>query len=171
VNRAQRRVGPIRVRLGLSLAFLTGLLSVAVALENPPGPTAALPQPSLERLAPAFPLANFGMPERLPTVPERAPRPATGVGSVAEFVDNLSHNDAAFEVMVGQSRILTTKTDLAVRGKPSALVAVGDPTVADFQVLSVRQIRIGGQRLGVTDLSIITPDTRRTASRCGACPT
>lgn len=151
-----------RVRLGLSVAvLLSGLLSVAVALENPPasGP-AALPAPNMERLAPAFPLTNFGFPERLPGIPERAPRPVTGAGSVGEFVDGLSQNDAAFEVMVGQSRILTTKTDLAVRGKPSALVAVGDPTVADFQVLSVRQIRIGGQRLGITDLSIVTPDNQ-----------
>lgn len=115
---------------------------------------------SLDRLAPAFPLANFGLPERLQTAPERGPRPATGAGSVAEFIDGISQNDAVFEVLVGQSRILATKTDLAVRGKPAALVAVGDPTVADFQVLSTRQVRIGGQRMGVTDLSIVTPDNQ-----------
>jgi pilus assembly protein CpaC len=138
---------------------------VAVGLGNPPQSahpaTPSLPAPgTLDRLAPPFPLANFGLPERLPAAPEKAPRPATGAGSVAEFVDGITQNDAAFEVLVGQSRILTTKTDLAVRGKPAALVAVGDPTVADFQVLSARQIRVGGQRIGVTDLSIVTPDNQ-----------
>src|SRR5262249_35600613 len=66
----------------------------------------------------------------------------------------------AFEVVLGQGRILTTETDLAVRGKPSALIAVGDASVIDFDVLSTRQIRIYGNRLGVTDLSITTPDNK-----------
>src|SRR5262245_46173155 len=86
-------------------------------------------------------------------VPEKQPRPAKGPGSVAEFVDNVSKNDAMFEVIVGQGRILTTKTDFALPGKGRALVAVGDPTVVEFVVLNSRQIRLVGQRVGVTDLS------------------
>src|SRR5262245_927326 len=43
----------------------------------------------------------------LPPAPEKPPRPLTGADSVASFVDNLSSNDAAFEVIVGQGRILT----------------------------------------------------------------
>lgn len=168
MRRSPHRAGILRLRFGMSLAIvLACLLSVAVVLGDPPqpgsGPTTppSLPLPGgTERLAPQFPLANFGLPERLQTPPERAPRPATGAGSVAEFVEGISQNDAGFEVLVGQSRILTTKTDLAVRGKPAALVAMGDPTVADFQVLSARQIRIAAQRIGVTDLSIVTPENQ-----------
>jgi pilus assembly protein CpaC len=61
---------------------------------------------------------------------------------------------------VGQGRILTTKEDLTAPGRPPALIAVGDPTVIDFAVISPRQIRIVGSRIGVTDLSITTPDNR-----------
>jgi len=91
----------------------------------------------------------------LPPVPEQKPRPIKGAGSVADFVENVSKNDAIMEVIVGQSRILTTKADLAVAGQ-RARVAVGDPTVVDFAVLNARQIRVVGTRIGVTDLSITT---------------
>jgi pilus assembly protein CpaC len=59
------------------------------------------------------------------------------------------------EVIVGQSRILTLKEDLK-----GALVAVGDPSVLNFNILSTRQIRLLGERIGVTDFSIITADNR-----------
>jgi pilus assembly protein CpaC len=100
------------------------------------------------------------MPERLATPPQKTPRPATGPGSIAEFVEGLTQNDAGFEVLVSQGRILTTRVDLGARGKPSALVAVGDPTIADFAIISSRQIRVEGRRIGVTDLSIVTPDNQ-----------
>src|SRR5262245_57777737 len=67
--------------------------------------------------------------------PEKPPRPATGAGSVAAFVEGLSSTDAAFEVVLGQGRILTLKKDLAVPGQPAPLIAIGDPTVIDFAVL------------------------------------
>jgi pilus assembly protein CpaC len=70
-------------------------------------------------------------------------------------VDNLSRNDSTFEVYLSQGRVLTLKEDLT-RGKGEALVAVGDPTVIDFVVINARQVRIIGQRLGVTDLSLST---------------
>jgi pilus assembly protein CpaC len=79
---------------------------------------------------------------------------------VPAFVDNLTQNDAAFEVLLGQGRILTTKEKLAARGKEGALVAVGDPAVIDFAVVSPKQIRVIGRRIGVTDLSITTDDGR-----------
>ncbi|HVK08460.1 MAG TPA: pilus assembly protein N-terminal domain-containing protein, partial [Gemmataceae bacterium] len=104
------------------------------------------------------PSPNFGFPTYLPAAPDKPARPATGPGSVGEFLTGVGHNDAAFEVLVGQGRILTTKVDLSVRGKPAALVAVGDPSVADFVVINARQIRVVGQRIGQTDLSITTPD-------------
>jgi pilus assembly protein CpaC len=72
------------------------------------------------------------------------------------FVDDLSTNDAVFEVTLGQARILTIKEKMKV----PALVAIGDPSVIDFSVLNNRQIRILGQRIGVTDLSVIAADER-----------
>ncbi len=91
-----------------------------------------------------------------PPAPEKAPRPLTGANSVGSFIDGLSNNDAAFEVIVGQGRILTLKESLAVKGKVEPLVAVGDPTVAEFSVVNPRQLRVTGLRMGVTDLSITT---------------
>ena len=96
----------------------------------------------------------------LPAVPEKGPRPAKGPGSIAEFVE-LSKNDAIFAVIVGQSRIVTTKMDLIVAEQPAPVIAVGDPSVVEVNIvdkLKGRQIRLVGQRIGVTDLSIITRD-------------
>ena len=47
-----------------------------------------------------------------------APARVAGPGSIAAFIDHLSTSDSAFEVFVGQGRILTTKGELAVQGKP-----------------------------------------------------
>jgi pilus assembly protein CpaC len=142
--------------------MLTCLGPVALTLAQPPdrlpidpGLPAVVEEPGA---VPFCPPANAGMPERLPQASDRPARPATGPGSVKEFLDGLTQNDAGFEVLVGQGRILTTRVDLAVKGKAPALVAIGDPTVADFAVISTRQIRIEGRRIGVTDLSIVTPD-------------
>jgi pilus assembly protein CpaC len=75
---------------------------------------------------------------------------------VSSFVDSLSSRDAAIEVVVGQGRILTLKEDITAGGKAEALVAAGDPTVIDFVIINPRQIRLIGQRIGVTDLAITT---------------
>jgi pilus assembly protein CpaC len=95
-----------------------------------------------------------------PPVPEKGPRPEKGPESLAAFIDHLSNNDSAFDVIVGEGRILTTKAPLAVQGKPPALVAVGDPSVLDFAVINARQIRVVGLRIGVTDLSITAADNQ-----------
>lgn len=109
---------------------------------------------------PACPRANGGFSAHLPKTPESPPRPAEGPRSIAAFVDGLNRNDAVIEVLVGQGRILTTKAELAVRGQPTALVAVADPTVIDFAIINSRQIRLTSRRMGVTDLTIITPDNQ-----------
>lgn len=114
---------------------------------------------------------------RQPTrvVPQKAPRPAEGVEPgqtwhtkrapaenepVASFIDTLKGNDAALQVIMGQGRLLTTKADIVNKGG-TAVIAVGDPTVLDFQVLpNPRMIRIMGRRAGVTDLSITTADSQ-----------
>jgi Flp pilus assembly secretin CpaC len=97
-----------------------------------------------------------GFPPILPPPPQGAPRPATGRESVSEFVESLGTNDAAFEVVVRQGRLLTLKEPLVDPNQPSPVIAVGDPSVIEFEVLSPRQVRITGQKLGVTDLAITT---------------
>src|SRR5262245_4790097 len=107
-------------------------------------------------------LALGAEPPAQPAQPD-APRPVT-LGSpvpppkfdpppkpqdLDSFIRSISANDAAIEVIVEQGRILTVQEDIAAPGRP-ALIAVGDPTVLDFAVLNARQIRIIGQRIGVT---------------------
>jgi pilus assembly protein CpaC len=71
-------------------------------------------------------------------------------------VDSLNCKDAAIEVFVGHGRILTLKADITEGNKGEPLIAVGDPTVADFRTINIRQLRITGYRVGTTDLSITT---------------
>ena len=52
--------------------------------------------------------------------------------SVASFVDSINTNDAAFSVVVGQSRLLTLKQKISDEAGRS-VIAIGDPSVADFQ--------------------------------------
>jgi pilus assembly protein CpaC len=58
--------------------------------------------------------------------------------------------------VLGQGRLLTLKSDIGgPRG--SGVVAVGDPTILEFDVLpNPRMLRLIGRRVGVTDLSITT---------------
>jgi pilus assembly protein CpaC len=95
----------------------------------------------------------------LPLAPQNAPRPATGPRSVASFVDGITTDDALFEVKVGQGRIIAVKENLADPKTP-ALIAVGDPSVLDFAIVSPRQIRVIGKLMGTTELSITTGDDR-----------
>ncbi len=87
-----------------------------------------------------------------------APVPPRSRAEMAGFVESLSANDAMFEVLVGQGRILTLKKNMANPDKASPLIALGDPTVISFEVIGPRQIRLTGQRVGVTDLSVVTAD-------------
>lgn len=83
--------------------------------------------------------------------------PATGA-SVLDFVQPLSNVDAVFELYVGQARTLTLKKPIS-EGKNVGVVAMGDPTVADFEVLpNPRMLRLLGKRAGLTDLSIVLGD-------------
>ena len=96
-----------------------------------------------------------GFEPALTVVPPNPPRPNA---EMADFVESLRGNDATFDVLVGQGRILTLKQNIAVPDKPSPVIALGDPTVVSFEVIGPRQIRLTGQRVGVTDLSVITAD-------------
>lgn len=105
----------------------------------------------------------------LPTIPPLAPRPDVEPGTswntvgdagarrpVASFVDSLKGTDSAFEVIVGQARLLTMKEPFATE-EGEATIAIADPTIIDFDVLpNSRMLRILGRRVGVTELSITT---------------
>jgi pilus assembly protein CpaC len=111
----------------------------------------------------------------LPVVPEQEPRPAEssqdGGGwntartkqdeaAVSTFIESVKGNDAALQVVVGQGRVLTTREPIAT-GQGTALIAVGDPTILDFEVMpNPRMVRLIGKRAGVTDLSITTSDSQ-----------
>jgi pilus assembly protein CpaC len=97
-------------------------------------------------------LPPIALPKARPAdLPSRNARP---LRDVLSFVDPPTANDAVFELFVGQSRILPLKAELRDR----ASVAAGDPSVVDFNILSARQLRLVGQRIGVTDLSIVAGD-------------
>jgi pilus assembly protein CpaC len=117
---------------------------------------AELPPPSL----PAH-----GM--NLPSVPTRDPRsldgdwaPKNDQPPLPTFIETLKGNDAAIEVGVGQGRLLTTKHPVQ-SGAGTRFIAVGDPSIVDFEVLpNPQMVRIIGKRPGVTDLSVTTADNQ-----------
>jgi pilus assembly protein CpaC len=125
-----------------------------------PEPVGAQPlQPSPAEIADRPVAPRFSeeseIPSSLPRVSISPPRPLQGPRSVGAMVEGLKGNDAAFDVLVNQARILTLKQDItAGPGRP--LVAVGDPTIVDFTIISPRQLRLNGRGIGVTDLSITT---------------
>lgn len=121
----------------LSVGVLAGMAGSALAQEDA--------EPSA--------LSGFAPPIKM-----IAPAEARSKEHIGTFVESLRSNDAMFEVVLGQGRLLTLKSNLAVANKPSPVIAVGDPTVVDFEVVGSRQIRVTGRRFGVTDLSVITAD-------------
>jgi pilus assembly protein CpaC len=109
------------------------------------GGASAQGQPQPAPVPAKFPSLGTGLQQ----LPVEEPRPLREVES---FYNRPSSNDAYFEVVANQSRILPLKGEL----KDRTSVAVGDPSILDFTVLSTRQIRVVGQRTGVTDISVIT---------------
>jgi len=112
--------------------------------------------------SPFMPLATDELPPRrshsrrdLTEITERAPR---STKEIEAFAESLAGNDARIKVVVGQGRLLTLRSDLVQPGQTSPLIAVGDPTIVDFQIIDNRHLRVMGQRIGVTDLAIITSD-------------
>ena len=85
-------------------------------------------------------------------------RPPRSTREIEAFAESLAGNDARIKVVVGQGRLLTLRSDLVQPGQPSPLIAVGDPTIVDFQIIDNRHLRVMGQRIGVTDLAISTSD-------------
>ena len=172
--RKQRQSSPVRllVYLACILALNSpGGSSAALALMQGPGSAETLPAPvvlppAIEvkdqapapvQLLPGIPgFDQMRMPSSGLTPIELAPpRPTNGQNSAREFVKSLKGNDATFEVVLGQSRILNLKEEMtAGPGEPT--IASGDPSIIEFLVVSPRQIRITGLRYGNTDLSIVS---------------
>jgi len=136
----------------------------------PPAPAPPLPAPAplasqpLQVAAPLeaqpLPVAprfseESEIPATLPRVPLARPRPPQGPNSMGSFVESLRGNDATLDLLVNQARILTLKQEMTA-GPTQPLIAVGDPSIIEFAVVSPRQLRITGLRIGVSDLSITT---------------
>ena len=94
-------------------------------------------------------LRNFDTTTSLPRLTER------GSGDESPLINRASRNDAMVEVVIGQGRLLTLERDLVEPNRSSPLIAVGDPSILDFEVVGPRHIRITGQRVGVTDISVV----------------
>src|SRR5262245_5799502 len=122
-----------RLMFALLAACLWGGYQGLPARPEPPGSGHSLPPPAPVPAQVLPPPCTTDCPKPpLPPAPQKAPRPATGPEAVGSFLDTITSNDAAFEVIVGQGRILTLKESLGVKGKVEPLVAIGDPSVAEF---------------------------------------
>ena len=113
--------------------------------------------------ATAQPLVS-GFAPHLPEVETKAASAGQRSRAASSFIDSLSKNDAMFEVVLGQGRLLVLKNDL-VQGDPrkqtgQAMIAVGDPSIVDYELLDPRHIRLLGKKIGVTDLVVTTVDQR-----------
>lgn len=169
-------VWPLRFRGRVSLAvwILAGLLgNSAVAqvsgrstadLVDLTGETAAMREDSpisgREMQAKGDPSGDA---VRLPPVDSREPGRAEFLmpqqpRALSDLVDAVYGSDGSLEVVLGQGRLLTLKQRLATEDQDGAIVALGDPSIVDFEVLGLSRIRLIGLRIGTTDLSVTTAD-------------
>ncbi len=129
-------------RVGCSTTTVL-FLTCYLAFAQPPASPRRTAPPAESLPTPLDPVTNRG---------QRSPE------ELNAFVKDVTSNDARLDVFVGQGRLLTLKQDLVDPNKQSPLIATGDPSVIDFEVVGQRQLRITGRRIGVTDLSIVTQD-------------
>ncbi len=129
--------------------FLEGRLEAQ--LQSPPSERLLeKPKPNWFPVSPARPLEGDKPEEKFSDDPNRTP--------LGGFFQPMQGTDAVIELILGQGRLLRTKAPLAKEGG-AASIAVGDPSVLDFEVLpNPNLIRITGKRAGVTDLSFVTSD-------------
>ena len=130
------------VRFASVMLFVLGGWGACAIAETPPEPL------------------NSGFLSNLPDIPSKLPPLSQRFTDASGFIDSLSKNDAMFEVILGQGRLMALKSDLAQddpKGKNAqSLIAVGNPDVLDFEVLGRRHIRLIGKSIGITDLIITT---------------
>lgn len=90
-------------------------------------------------------------------LPPPAPEPG-GQPASSFFSSPAASSEQFLELVVGQGRTVTLKKEISTE-KAVGVIAVGDPSVADFEVLpNPRFLRVIGKRVGVTDLTIVTAD-------------
>ena len=77
---------------------------------------------------------------------------------LGDLVESVHGTDGRMEVIVGQGRLLSLNQRLATEERDGAIIALGDPSVVDFEVIGLTRIRLTGLRLGTTDLSLTTAD-------------
>ena len=124
---------------GLSALAVTGLgsgLHVVLRAQDDPAASAAVPE-----------------------LPSKLENPSLRLNRASSLVQKLTESDAAFEVILGQSRTMVLEQPLAWQedgDAPVPSVSVSDPAVADVLLIGARQLRILGRRLGTTDLTIST---------------
>jgi len=99
-----------------------------------------------------------GFAPQAPLLKARPPRPLLGPDGVMNYVNGItSHeDDAVIEVVIGRPRILTLKDGFSPPGS-TTIVALGDPTIADLDILSRSQVRILGYIPGDTNLIFVPP--------------
>jgi pilus assembly protein CpaC len=134
----------MRRRLCVSLAALAVLGGVVAAAQIAP--------------VQGQPPGGGGNGQTVPPLQQLPTRKPHSAEELKKFVRDLSTNDATFQVIVRQGRLLSLKSDLVKRDKPNPLIAVGDPRVIDVEPVGLRNLRITGRSLGVTDLAIVTAD-------------
>jgi hypothetical protein len=122
-------------------------------------------QPAFSQ-ATADPLIS-GFQPHLPSVPSKLSSLSSRFQEASSFIDSLSKNDAMFEVVLGQGRLLVLKEDLIQDNQKKttepSLVAVGNPDVLEFELVGSRQIRLIGKQIGVTDL-VVTKENQKSYS-------
>ncbi len=118
-------------------------------------PTASIPY-GATTMDSRGPESRNGFQPMLTVIPERQPRSAE---EVRMFMENLTTPDAQFEVVLGQARLLTLRRDLATAGKPSPVLAIGDPSIIALEVMpNPRLLRVTGLRPGITDVVITSSE-------------
>lgn len=125
----------------------------------------AQPGEGFELIQPPLPPANSepligGFEPRLPAVRGKTPPAGQRSRAASSFIDSLTENDAMFEIVRGQGRLLVLKEDLVQEDRAKqtgqAMIAVGDAEIVDYEVLDPRHIRLLGKKIGVTDLVVTT---------------
>jgi pilus assembly protein CpaC len=75
-----------------------------------------------------------------------------------DLVESVYGTDGGMEVILGQGRLLSLNQRLATEEQDGAIIALGDPSIVDFEVIGLTRIRLTGLRIGTTDLSLTTAD-------------
>jgi len=102
----------------------------------------------------------------LPVVPSLPMRPLSSPGNnfsveprspITSLIEGVTASDATLEIKLGSARMITTRQAIANEGGV-ALLAVGDPTVIDFELVGPRLVRVVSKRVGMSDLTITTDE-------------